>query len=40
MGIQSVTLLILGSNIFPAKESRLDSLSQDELSPFATLLPL
>ena len=23
-GIQSVTLLILGSDIFPAKESRLD----------------
>ena len=38
MGIQSVTLLILGSDIFPAKESRLDSLSQDDLSPFTTLL--
>ena len=40
VGIQSVTLLILVSDIFPAKESRLDSLSQDYLSPFATVLPL
>ena len=40
VGIQSVTLLILGSDIFPAKESCLDSLSQDDLSPFAMLLPL
>ena len=38
MSIQSVTLLILGSDILPAKESRLDSLSQDNLSPFMTLL--
>ena len=39
MGKQSVTLLILSLDIFPTKESCLDSLSQDDLSPFATLLP-
>ena len=38
VGIQSGTLLILGLNIFPAKESHLDSLSQDDLLPFTTLL--
>ena len=40
MGIHSVTLLILGSDIFPVKEIHLDSLSQNDLSPFATNLPL
>ena len=36
--IQSVTLLVLGSDIFPEKESRVNSLSQDDLSTFTTLL--
>ena len=33
-------LFILGSGIFPEKESRLDPLSQDDLMPITTLLPL
>ena len=36
VGIQRVALLILGLDIFPAKESHIDSLSQDNLSPFTT----
>ena len=38
VGIQSVTLLILGSGIFSEKESRLDPLSHDDFTPFTTLL--
>ena len=40
VGIQSVTLLILGSDIFKANKICLASLSQDDLSTFVTLLPL
>ena len=37
-GIQNVTLLILDLGFFPEKESRLDPLSKDDLTPFTTLL--